>query len=132
MLNPFPELLVYGFFAPTLLRIAAALVFVYVAWVQISRRDEIALIRYPLIGGGMWTVWLSVAWEGVVAGGLFLGYYTQIAAIIGLLAAAKYFIWKRRWPAPIPISRIASVLLFVILLSLLLSGAGALAFDLPL
>ena len=132
MFNPFPQLLTYSYFAPTLLRVVAAGVFAYVVWVQMVRRDEIAATRYPIIGGGGWVVWVAVLWESIVALGLLLGYYTQIIAILGAIVALKIFIWKRWCPALFPLSHIASLLLFCIMLSLLLSGAGAYAFDLRL
>lgn len=132
MLNPFPDLLTYGFFAPTLLRAAAGLVFAYVAMAHWRRREELAAMRYPLVGGGMWVVWLAVLIEGAVALGLLLGYGTQVAALVGALASLKFFIWKRRYPRAVPLSRIASALLIIICLSLLLTGSGAVAFDIRL
>ena len=132
MLNPFPQLLSYAFFAPTLIRVAAALVFAYVAWMQWDKRVKISHIKFPLIGGGMWIVWVTLIVEAAATLGLLFGYYTQWAAILGALLSIKYFVWHNRYEETFPISRVASVLLLVICLSLLLSGAGALARDLPL
>lgn len=134
MLNPFPELLVFGFFAPTLLRLAAAGVFLYVVSAQWERREAMAKIPFPIIGTswGMGVVWVAVIIELIIAGMLLAGYYTQIAALLGMVAATKYFYFEKWWPTFAPLSRVTSVLLFVILISLLLSGAGALAYDLPL
>lgn len=132
MLNPFPELLAYGFFAPTLLRVAAGLVFLYVASQHYARREAFGEINFPLVGHKTWTVWFAIVVEVVVGAMLVAGYYTQIAALVGVIAAAKYFFFRRYGPSFAPLSSIASVLLLVICLSLLLSGAGALAFDLPL
>ena len=134
MLNPFPELLVFGFFAPTILRIAAATIFIYVAYMQTQHREAMAKIPFPIIGTsfGMGVVWFAVAVELALAGALIAGYYTQIAAIVGAIAAVKYFVFGKRWPTFSSISRGTSALLFIILVSLLLSGAGALAYDLPL
>ncbi len=134
MLNPFPELLVYGFFAPTILRIAAAFIFLYVAYMQAQHREIMAKIPFPVVGNslGMGVVWFAVAVELALSAALVIGYSTQAAAIIGMIAAAKYFFFGRRWPTFAPISRGTAILLFVILASLLLSGAGGLAYDLPL
>lgn len=132
MLNPFPGLLVYGFFAPTLLRLAVAVVFAWAAWSQWSHRKELGHVRFPLVGGGAWVVWLTLLVEILAALGLFFGYYTQWAAILGALLALKYAVWDHRYPKFFPLSRAAALLILVICLSLLLSGAGALAYDLPL
>ena len=132
MLNLFPNLLTYGFFAPTLLRLVAAGVFVYLTYVHLQRREEIGTTRFMLIGAGAWTVWVLVFVEAIIAIGLFLGYYTQVAALLGLLMALKHFVWAKRYPRVFFLNRIDYVLLAVVCLSLLLTGAGALAMDLPL
>ena len=134
MLNPFPGLLDFGFFAPTMLRIAAACVFLYVAYMQVQHREAMAKIPFPLIGTslGMGVVWFAAGVEFLLAAMLAVGYYTQIAALVGMVAAIKCFIYGHKWPTFSVISRGTSVLLFIILASLLLSGAGGFAYDLPL
>lgn len=131
MLNPFPGLLLYSFFAPTLLRVAVALILVWVAYRQWRSRAELARARFFGLGGP-WAVWLIVAVELVAAAGLFFGYYTQWAAILGALIALKFAVWDHRYPHFFPLSRIGALLLLVVCLSLLLSGAGGFAYDLPL
>ncbi|OGC81185.1 hypothetical protein A2943_00880 [Candidatus Adlerbacteria bacterium RIFCSPLOWO2_01_FULL_51_16] len=134
MLNPFPGLLDFGFFAPTILRIVVACVFLYVAYAQYQSREVMARIPFPIIGTslGMGVVWVAIIVEIGLAASLVAGYYTQIAAIVGIVAAAKYFLFGKRWPTFSPISRGTAFLLFIILASLLLSGAGGFAYDLPL
>lgn len=134
MVNPFPELLVFGFFAPTILRLAAAGVFFYVVYQQWERREHLAKIPFPVIGTslGMNIVWVALGIEIAIGGMLLAGYYTQIAALLGMVAAAKFFYFEKWWPTFAPLSRGTSALLFIILLSLLVSGAGAMAYDLPL
>ncbi len=132
MLNTFPQLLVLGFFAPTLLRIAAACVFAMLAYKHWHNVEHIAQTRFPLVGSGAWIPWVAVIVEGIVALCLLLGYHTQISAIVGLLAALKYAFWAGKYPSYFVLSRTAALLLAVVCLSLMLSGAGALAFDLPL
>lgn len=132
MYNVFPDLLTYGFFSPTLLRIVAALTFTYLAYTHFKHKDAIAHMRLPILGGGAWLAWMAVIVEIAVALGLFLGYYTQIAALVGFLGALKHFVWRNAYPRFFILSRTTSVLLMAILLSLLVTGAGALAFDLPL
>lgn len=132
MLNTFPQLLTYSFFGPTLLRVAAAVVFAYLAYRHWERRNEIAHVSFPIVGRGMWIVWLAVIIEALVAGALLFGYYTQIAALIGAIGAAKQWIWRGKYPAYFWLTRSASFLLFIICLSLLLTGAGKIAFDVHL
>ncbi len=133
MLNPFPNLLVLGFFAPTLLRVAAALVIFYIVYVITAKRHELMHMSLPLIGKPpLWVLRAGSAIYALIGLSLFVGYDTQWAAILGALIALKCFIWKRRYPAAVPLSHIASALLFVICLSLLISGAGALALDIHL
>jgi len=132
MLTPFPDLLMFGFFAPTILRFAAALIFAYLAYTHFHHKDAIARIKMPLLGGGMWVAWAAITIEIIVAAALFFGYYTQYAALIGMLGAVKHFVWRNTYPTYFVLPRTTSFLLIVILASLLLTGAGALAFDLPL
>ena len=132
MFNPFPELLMLGFFAPTLLRFAAALVFAYLAYRHFENRAKASRIVFPLVGSGSWIVWFAILSEVAVAAALFAGYYTQIAALVGMVIALKHIVWRGKYPGFFWITRSAAFLLFVICLSLLASGAGALAFDLPL
>lgn len=132
MLNPFPDLLSLGFFAPTLLRLMLGLVFVAGAYVQWQRKDELAQLRFPLIGGGLWVVWLSIAAHLVVGLMFFFGYYTQIAALGGIVAGLKGLVWSTRYPRFFSFCRLEYGFILVISLSLLFSGAGAIAFDIPL
>ncbi|HVV38766.1 MAG TPA: hypothetical protein VHD31_00370 [Candidatus Paceibacterota bacterium] len=132
MLTTFPALLTYSFFAPTILRFAAALVLAYLAYYHYTHKEAVARTRFPIMGEGMWIAWLAILVEGIVALGLLLGYHTQISAIIGALIALKIAFWSGTYPTFFVFSRSTGFLLLVICLSLLISGGGALAFDLPL
>jgi uncharacterized membrane protein YphA (DoxX/SURF4 family) len=132
MLNPFPQLLVLSFFAPTLLRAAAALVFFYLALSHFKNRAAIAGTRWPVWGTGAWIPWVATVADSVVGAGLLAGYWTQVAALLGALLGLKYAFWAGRYETYFVLSRTAALLLAVICLSLLLTGAGALAFDVPL
>lgn len=132
MLNTFPDLLAFGFFAPTLLRIAAALVFFYGAWAQYSRLAELSHVSLPVVGRSPTIIWLSIAVHAVIGAMLFFGYYTQIAALLAILGCIKGLVWAKKYPRLFPLCRVDYALVLVICLSLLLSGAGAFAQDLPL
>ena len=126
MFNTFPGLLTYGFFAPTLLRLAAALIIASVAYLQWKHVSSIEHTSLPVVGKSSWWVWLSIFAHAAIAALLFFGYYTQIAAILGLLISIKHFIFQHRYPNVFPLSRSTYFLVAVICLSLMLSGAGAL------
>lgn len=132
MLNPFPELLFLGFFAPTLLRVAAAVLFFYYAYTHFHNKEALSRTRFPVFGAGAWIIWFSIVVEVAVAAGLLFGYGTQLAALLGALIGLKGMVWAGKFPTYFVLSRGASFLLLVICLSLMVTGAGALAMDLPL
>lgn len=117
MLSLFPELLFLSPFAAFLIRIAAAIVFGNIAYHHVTR-DERAWVK--LLGGV----------EAVVAAMFFVGFLTQLAALVGLvlLGTVLYLGWLSR-----PATReTAWWLMLVMCISLLVLGAGPFAFDLPL
>jgi hypothetical protein len=132
MLNPFPDLLVYGFFAPTILRLAGAAAFFFIAYMQWTRRCELADTVYPVLGKGAWVAPSSAVVHAALGLMLLAGWYTQIAALIGIAAAFKGILYAKTMPRFMPLCRGEYILLIAILASLMLSGAGALAYDLPL
>lgn len=131
ILTPFPSLLNYQIFAPTLLRVAAGIIFIYLAYVHYQRREQIGSINFPVIGRASWVGWFAVLLEAIIGLALIFGYYTQIAAIVGGLGALKHIIWRNKFPSFFILPRTAAFLLLVILLSLLVTGAGIFAFDVP-
>ena len=129
----FPELLNYQFFAITLIRVAAALALLYAAYRFAVTRDEIQ--RTNVVVAGHIPQWLSLFGALVVfcaAVLMFIGLYTQAAAIVGMIIGLKNMFFARKYPHIMPLSAGAGALLFLMSLSLLLSGAGAFAFDLPI
>lgn len=132
MLNPFPDLLTYSFFAPTILRFAAACMFAYGAYFFWTHQKHIEQRRFPLIGHSPWIGGLAAVAHALIAAMLIFGYYTQFAALAGALGALKGVFLVDRYRDIFPLSRAAYFLLLCVLLSLLLTGAGALAKDLPL
>lgn len=114
MLSKFPQLLFLGPLSATIIRVSVGVAFLYAAWSRMKHADM--FVR----GVGIL--------ETIVAAALILGIYTQIAALIG---AALSLMWlaipKLR---PLPLS--TSLLVLAMCVSLLFTGAGAFAFDLPL
>lgn len=132
MLMPFPELLTFQLVAPALLRFAAAGVFLYVAYMHWQNISAISRIHFPIVGSGRWIAVASIVFHAGVGAMLFFGYYTQIAALLGIAGSIKGLFLAPHYPQAIPLSRTSLFLLCAILFSLLLTGAGLFAFDLPL
>jgi len=129
----FPGLFFLSPFAATLLRVAAAYAFLYIANSIVHDRREIVRERFPIIGHPhIWMVWTSAILIGLIGCLLAVGLYTQVVAIVGMITALKHGIFARRYPSIIPLSRGTYALIFVICASLVITGAGAVAFDLPL
>ncbi len=114
MLSVFPEILFLSPLAPFLIRIALGGVFIFAAWAHVQRQDIASRI-------------LSIL-EFVLAIALVAGAWTQPAALLGSIVAA---VWLFQ-----PTSRVyqpSTILLALVMaLSLVVTGAGAFAFDLPL
>ncbi len=135
MLNPFPDLLVLGFFAPTLLRAVSGILFFYLANIHLKReRAAITNALAPHSGGRVSQLIVLIgALEIIVGTSLVAGFYTQLAALAGLLLAVAFLVMRKKYGPAIPfLGSPFYVLLAVVCASLLLSGAGAIAFDLPL
>jgi putative oxidoreductase len=134
MLNPFPDLLVYSLLAPLILRIVAGFIFVDLG--KLSFREEKERWKISLGVLGISNPILGVKILGLVEiiGGLMLivGFYTQIAALIlATLTLAQVYIEYKN-PEVLKRNIVFYLLLFAITISLLFSGAGAFAMDLPL
>lgn len=114
MLSLFPQLLFLTPLAPFLIRIALALLVAYAAWRHLSGTD-------PLLKA------LSI-FEIALAAALLSGAGTQAAALFGLIFTALGLAIPRIRAYPIS----TTLLSLVMLATLVVTGAGAFAFDLPL
>lgn len=114
MLSLFPEILFLAPFSALLLRLALAVVLAYAAWLHIAQRDS--------------TVRTLSFIEAALAVVIFVGAWTQAAALLAVIFLGLHLLIPR-----MRVYATSTILLsFVICLSLLVTGAGALAFDLPL
>jgi hypothetical protein len=114
MLSLFPQLLFLSPFAAFLIRLALTAVFAYSAWKRIPSENMLMKIF-----GGI---------DAIIALALLVGFYTQLAASIGLVCTAVWLI-KSEWN---PYPKSTTALALVMCLSILVMGAGPFAFDLPL
>ncbi len=120
MVNIFPDLLTFGLLAPFIIRLLLGAYFVIWGWNTAREKNAelgergIAGLPKKIIGA-----------IGLIAGlCTIVGFGTQIAATV-LAALSAYFGRQSN-------NRLSFILLFGMALSLLFSGAGFLAFDLPL
>ncbi|TSC70192.1 MAG: hypothetical protein CEO12_507 [Parcubacteria group bacterium Gr01-1014_46] len=118
-LSIFPQLFNYEIFAPLLLRLIVSL---FLLWLGLSRYKK----EYK--GFSVLYFLSSIL--------IFLGLYTQPASILGMaILKFDFYIdyWKNRNLVPVQTERyFLYFIAVVILISLLLTGPGAFAFDLPL
>ena len=134
MLNPFPELLTYSLYAPLILRVVAGLIFIDLGIFLFKNEKERWLISLSAIRVPNPKMAVKILGVIEIVGGLMLisGSYTQIAALIlALLTFSEAYV-EYKDPAILKRNMVFYIMLFAITLSLLLSGAGAFAFDLPL
>lgn len=134
MLNPFPDLLVYSLLAPLMIRLVLGLIFVDLGILVFKGekarwKASLTTLRLPRPEIGVKVLGVVQTIGGAM---ILLGFYTQIAALIlaVLTFAEGYF--EYRDPTILKRSLAFYVLIFACLISLLFSGAGALAFDIPL
>ncbi len=134
MLNPFPDLLYLGFFAPFLLRLALGVVFLDFGRHTLGKGKAQHGALFEALGlkqGAHYATTLGTV-EIIIAIMFLFGLYVQIAALVALVLSLAAYYLKGKHGAHIEHRRHLFFLTAVIAISLLLSGAGAIAFDLPL
>ncbi len=134
MLNVFPDLLTFSFFAPMLLRLALGVIFLDFGRHTLGKGRTQHGELFEALGLKQHKHYVTAlgALEIVAAVMLILGLYTQLAALVVVLLSLAAYYLKGKHGAHIEHRRHLFFLTAVMALSLLLSGAGALAFDLPL
>lgn len=134
MMNVFPELLTYQLLAPALIRLGVAVVFLTLGYRHLffQRSKTIATLLPKLGAWTVFSVWYVGIAELIVSILLLVGFLTQPAAIAGVVLAINLISWEKTLPEFTSFSKSFYFLFIVALLSLLFSGAGAFAFDMPL
>ena len=117
MLSFFPELLFLSPLAALLIRVAAAIVFGRSAYKHLTMDQRVWVKLFGVV-------------EAIIAVLLFVGFLTQPAALLGLIAIGVIF-YLEMATKPI-LTQTTWWLMLVMCLSLLVLGAGPFAFDLPL
>lgn len=134
MLNPFPELLNYALLAPFLLRVLLGLIFLDLGMLKFRTEKArwIASFETLHIRPADLFVLLYASLQVLGAALLFLGLWTQVAALFFVLSTGAELFVETRAQSVLKRDYTFYLTLFVISLSLLLTGAGAYAFDIPL
>lgn len=134
MLSPFPVLLSFGLLAPFLIRVLLGIFFVRYGWFKIGKGRGEKIVFFEKAGLHPGNIFVLISGITEIVGGimLILGLYTQVAAIVLSLIIFGAVIIKFRRPTILTADMDFYILLFATTLSLLFSGAGAFAFDLPL
>ena len=134
MLNPFPELLTYSLLAPLLLRVLLGLIFIDLGVLKLRSEKErwVAICETLHMRPADLFVHLYAFLQ--IVGGVLLvvGLWTQVAALMFVIftGAELYIEWRAK--EILKRDLVFYLLLFIISLSLLFTGAGAFAFDIPL
>ncbi|MEX0919231.1 MAG: DoxX family protein [Parcubacteria group bacterium] len=134
MLNPFPELLMYSMLGPLILRVVVGLIFIDLGLLKFKSEKERWLASFDTLGLRPADLLLPLYAVLQIVGGILLivGLWTQVAALAFVIftGVELYVEWKAR--EILKRDMVFYLLLFVISLSLLLTGAGRYAIDIPL
>lgn len=134
MLNTFPDLLTYSLFAPFILRVVLGVILIDLGFLKFKSEKTRWVTTFEGLRLRPAEALVSLFAVIEIIGGIMLvvGLYTQIAAIIFVILFAIEFYLE--WTEENILKRdlVFYVLGLAISLSLLLSGAGAFAFDIPL
>jgi hypothetical protein len=137
MLSAFPDLFTYGLFAPFVLRLGLAFFVGSLAATNLKNNGENASAAsesiVPKIPGVRYQKkTIYGVFCAILAALLFFGLFSQVAALITLLVIALEWRVKKSAGIMLKPEHMAMVLAAAIAVSILFSGAGFFAFDLPL
>ena len=121
MLSIFPSLLTYSLVAPLLIRLALATAFGWIAYTNIKS------VKIP---GGKFRILGTI--EMILALCVLIGLFTQLIALFIAIILAVKLAYKVKQGAFLSDGVNYYLILLVMAVALMFSGAGFLAFDLPL
>ena len=132
--NIFPELFTFSLLAPVLLRAILGLVFLNLGSLKLGRERAGWVSSLNILGirpAGFFVILLGIA---EIIGGLLLiaGAYTQLVALILAVIAMSELLIEYREESILKRDFVFYLLLTSICFSLLLTGAGLYAIDIPL
>jgi uncharacterized membrane protein YphA (DoxX/SURF4 family) len=134
MLNPFPELLTFSLLGPFILRVTIGFILFNLGYLKLTREKTRWHTTFETLGLKPESGWTKSFGVLEILGGLALiaGFYTQIAALIFVIITFIELYIEQKESSILARNAAFYLLLFVIALSLLFTGAGFFAFDLPL
>jgi putative oxidoreductase len=122
MLNTFPTLLTFSLLAPFLIRASLGIIFIILGYTEFKKdKYNVPKLSY--------TISILEIIGGLV---LLVGFLTQIVSIVLSIIIFSIIVIKFRNKSYNSNEVTLYVFMFISLISLLLSGAGAFAIDLPL
>ncbi len=134
ILNLFPELLTLEPLAPLILRVALGLIVMnigYLKWKSEGPQFKIFFEALNLPNKDSVIKGFGLL-EVIVGLSLFVGIFTQLAALILVLISGIELFAEYKESSLVKRDIVFYILVFAISLSLLFTGAGAFSFDLPL
>jgi uncharacterized membrane protein YphA (DoxX/SURF4 family) len=132
MLNPFPIqwLALLAYF---LLRVCVGIVLLYLGKKHIQHYKELVeTTTWPLFKQSHFPIVMFIMSEIIIGIMLFIGALTQYAALFLIILSTKMLVWRNRFAHTSIPQRVTYILLVGIGFSLLITGAGAFAVDLPI
>ncbi len=134
MLSLFPQLFDWSFFAPTLLRAAAGLFLLSLAYRHLhnDRAAALASLQSKLGTMAAFGVWYMGILELCASLFLLTGFLTQFGALLSIVVSLQMLFIRRHIAGHFGHHNAVYLFLIAMSLSLLLTGPGAFAFDLSL
>ena len=133
MLNVFQSLLTFQLAAPFILRVTIGLIFLKFGYQTLkNRREKAEFVEGLGLKPGSLFVWILGILEIIAGGFLLIGFLTQTAALFAALTSLTAMILKKKHASSTKCSGGFLILIILISISLLFTGAGFLAIDLPL
>jgi len=134
MLNPFPELLAYSLMGPFILRVVLGVIFLDLGILKFRSEKMRWIASFQAMHLSPADILVSIYATLEVVGALMLGFglYTQIAALAFIIFTALEFYIEYKDASILKRNIVFYLLVLAISVSLLLTGAGAFAFDIPL
>jgi uncharacterized membrane protein YphA (DoxX/SURF4 family) len=132
--NLFPELFSYSLLAPLILRIVIGLVFLNLGFLKLGKEKKGWISSLSILGvkpAGFFTTLLGLV---EIIGGFLLigGAYTQVAALVLAVISTCELLIEYEEESILKRDMVFYLLLTAICASLILSGAGLYAIDVPM
>ena len=132
--NIFPELFSFSLIAPLILRVVLGFIFLNLGYLKLGKEKNGWISSLNILGIKPATFFVIILGIIEVIGGLLLiaGAYTQLAALILAVISVSELLIEYREESILKRDMVFYLLLSAICISLILTGAGLYAIDIPL